>query len=368
MDASRNGTQLDALSRRSGELHVAEFWRDLRGAGRPPTEPSPSCEAHLWRFDEVIPQLWEAAHLVPVEEAERRAVIFKNPGLDGRIATTPTMYAAYSLYNPGEHAPVHRHTINAGRIGLSGTGGYTTVNGIKCMLARGDLVLTPSWCWHDHGNDGAEPNIWFDILDAPLSNLLSYRFFDFDYREEAPGPNVRIQTPKAVIAATSNPYGSGSVQIEGGIADKLPPGHTIFFDYRQSRATLEAMKHVGVDAFEGVTARLVNGQTGGPATQTMEIRLRLLPGGGETRPVRHSAGTVFLVMEGRGHTIVGDRRLDWRENDVFVVPNWTWCRHVNDDPSNDAVFYAMSDEPLIRNVGGWRREGLAADGSRVPLE
>ena len=92
-----------ALSARAERLHLAEFWNVLRG-GAVNQEPRPACAPHIWRYKEVIPQLHEAADLVPVEEAERRAVVFKNPALGGRIATTHTMYAAYSLYNPGERA------------------------------------------------------------------------------------------------------------------------------------------------------------------------------------------------------------------------------------------------------------------------
>src|SRR5690606_11637916 len=117
MATSQNGSKLEALKARSTELQLAEFWSEVR-AGRA-GEPKPTCSPFVWHFDEVVRQLWEAAELVPVEEAERRAVVFKNPGLGGRIATTPTMYAAYSLYKPGEHAPVHRHAINAARIGLA---------------------------------------------------------------------------------------------------------------------------------------------------------------------------------------------------------------------------------------------------------
>jgi gentisate 1,2-dioxygenase len=39
-------------------------------------------------------------------------------------------------------------------------------------MAPGDLVLTPSWTWHDHGSESAEPVIWMDGLDVPLIQSL----------------------------------------------------------------------------------------------------------------------------------------------------------------------------------------------------
>ena len=35
-------------------------------------------------------------------------------------------------------------------------------------METGDVVLTPGWCWHEHGHDGDEPAYWFDGLDVPL--------------------------------------------------------------------------------------------------------------------------------------------------------------------------------------------------------
>ena len=39
-------------------------------------------------------------------------------------------------------------------------------------------MLTPSWTWHDHGNESDEPMIWLDGLDLPLVNYLEATFFE----------------------------------------------------------------------------------------------------------------------------------------------------------------------------------------------
>lgn len=38
-------------------------------------------------------------------------------------------------------------------------------------MAAGDVVLTPNWCWHGHGNDGNVRGYWLDFLDVPLMQL-----------------------------------------------------------------------------------------------------------------------------------------------------------------------------------------------------
>ena len=55
---------------------------------------------------------------------------------------------------------------------LEGRDAYMSVDGHKCMMTPGDLVLAPSMAWHEHGNDGPEPVIWLDGLDAPLVRYL----------------------------------------------------------------------------------------------------------------------------------------------------------------------------------------------------
>ena len=49
------------------------------------------------------------------------------------------------------------------------------IEGERCEAASGDLILTPNGTWHDHGNGGATPVVWADILDFPLLDLLRRR-------------------------------------------------------------------------------------------------------------------------------------------------------------------------------------------------
>ena len=35
-------------------------------------------------------------------------------------------------------------------------------------MLRGDLILTPTGLWHEHGHDGSDLVIWLDVLDLPL--------------------------------------------------------------------------------------------------------------------------------------------------------------------------------------------------------
>ena len=98
--------------------------------------------------------LLEAARLVPIEQAERRVLVLRNPGLGGTYAITATLFAGLQVILPGEAAPSHHHTPAALRLVVEGRGAYTTVEGVKCAMEPGDLIITPPMRWHDHGHEG----------------------------------------------------------------------------------------------------------------------------------------------------------------------------------------------------------------------
>jgi gentisate 1,2-dioxygenase len=362
MQQSVNHQELAALSEEAKRLHLCEFWSEIRKLEV--SEPRQMGEPHVWRFKEVHPRLQHAAKIVPLEEAERRAVVFRNPGLGGRIATTPTHYAAYSLYNPGERAPAHRHTANAARIGLHGSGGYTTVDGVKFVIERGDMVLTPNWIWHDHGNAGDVQNVWFDVLDVPLMMHLNGLFFDFSYHEDSEGRrnSLPVQTPREIIDRNHNPFSAAGVHPYTVPASPWTgqPKH-YFYPYQNTRSAIDAIRSTSFDPFEGVAIRLTDPATGGPALPTMDFTVHLVPAGMQTLPQRRSSHSICLCLEGAGQTAIDGQILEWEADDVFCIPNWMWHHHIN-TCGTDVVLYTTTDEPIMRSMQAWRHQGRQANG------
>lgn len=87
------------------------------------------------------------------------------------------------LILPGETAPAHRHRAFALRFIIEGSNGFTAVEGQKIYMEEGDVILTPSWHWHDHGHEGDGPMIWMDGLDIPLYQHLPTHFAE-PYKEK----------------------------------------------------------------------------------------------------------------------------------------------------------------------------------------
>ena len=145
-------------------------------AGQMTAHPEPKMQAYLWKWDLFESIIEQSGEVVPVGN-ERRALQLFNPGLDGRWATTNSLVAAVQMLLPGETAPAHRHVPTAIRFIMEGAGAYTAVDGERIYMKPGDLVLTPSWTWHDHGNETDERVVWLDGLDIPLIQSLETMFF-----------------------------------------------------------------------------------------------------------------------------------------------------------------------------------------------
>ena len=368
-------TNVAELNKASNELFLLEFSKS-----RPAfelAEPPKTALPHVWRWTDYYPLLLKAAELMDVEQAFRRSFMFSNPGLYPKPFMTPTLDGSCSLYNPGESAPVHRHTPSASRFGLEGTGGFTTVDGEKCVIARGDLIMTPNGTWHDLGNDGEEQIIFLDIVNDPLVLALGGTFYDLDYWEVDPLSNAEkpvkksVQTVREPADHSHNLYSSGGLlsRFTSHGRDRDERSSPMFvYRYEQTRETLERLRSYDGSPYDGVILEYVNPVTGAPAMPAMSFYMQLLRPGEHTSAHRHTASTVYCVVEGKGVTEVDQSRLEWSRNDVFAVPGWTWHEHINASDRDDAVLYSVSDAAALHKLGLYREQERSSAGDIRAVE
>jgi gentisate 1,2-dioxygenase len=331
--------------------------------------------AHRWRWNEYsaflqrIGEIASHADVSPIEFADRQSILLTNPGLGGRLQVTNTMRCAISIYNPGDVAPAHIHSANASRTILSEKGGYTNVEGERCETRRGDLILTPNGTWHDHGNDSSTPVIWIDMLDWPLLEVLDLAWVDMDYRGAGAASNSKIQKTIYSDGHSARLYGNGGlkpafVSHQRGWGQKATP--MIHYRGADVRDALDAVRGEKGDPYEGIVMEFVNPITGQPVFTTMNYSAQLLRPGETTLAKRETCNTFAVVLEGQGYTEVGGQRFDWEPNDIVVIPNFLWRRHVNTG-KKDAVLYTVSDAALMKNIGQYRAQGKSADGNVIQL-
>jgi gentisate 1,2-dioxygenase len=320
-------------------------------------------------FLERIEAIAKCADVSPIEFADRQSILLTNPGLGGRLQVTTTMRTAISIYTPGDVAPAHIHSANASRTILSERGGYTNVEGERCEAVRGDLIITPNGTWHDHGNESDTSVIWIDMLDWPLMEVLDLAWVDMDYRGAGDAANAKIQRTVHADGYSGRLYGHGGlkptfVSHQRGWGHK--PDAMVHYRGADVREALDGLCREQGDLYEGIQLQFVNPATGGPVGTTMDYAAQLLRPGEETLPKRETASTFMVVMDGEGYTEVGGQRFTWQRNDIVVMPNFLWRRHVNTG-RKDAVIYTTSDAALMRNIGQYRAQGRAKEGGVVQL-
>ena len=313
-------------------------------------EPKPVSAPYKWDYDALVrPAMMKAGETLLGADAERRVLLLSNPGLPS-LGTTATLIAGMQLIKGGERADAHRHTQAALRIVVEGEGAMTSVDGERIAMSRGDVILTPSWSWHDHEKSGEGPMIWLDGLDVPLIGKLALTF-----SEEFPGGPVPRSRPDGF---SNGLFGHGFAPL---VAEAHAPLHArqLHFPYRDARNALWLLSQSSApDPVEGYALGYTNGVAGGHIMPTIGASLRRLPSGFEGRRSRKTDATIFFVIEGAGSTLADDVSIEWKTNDVFVVPNWTWHSHHS---KGGAVLFSFSDCALQQRIGLWREEREAAD-------
>lgn len=311
-------SDLDELYAAIDRLHLEGGWHRKAPALWP--QPRENFVPMLWRYADVKPILERAGDLVDHRMADRRNLTLRNAVEGNLYATVRTLVGAYQSIKPNEVAHAHRHTPNALRIIVEGRGTYTVVNGVRVEMRPGDILLTPSWCWHSHASDGPDDCFWIDVLDVPLVHLLEPMFFE-RHPQQLEQDVVRV--------------------------DEAP----IAFRWEATRAALE---HAAAPA-NGMAAREI--ELGAPALTTTAIHVQRMTAGFVSPRYRTTANAIFAVLEGRGTTRCGDTEMRWEKGDMIAMPAWRSYQHRVD---GDAYLVRVSDEPVMRALGLLRDEIVAA--------
>jgi gentisate 1,2-dioxygenase len=324
--------------------HLAPLWEVL-GALVPASPRSPAAPA-LWHYAALREHVLEAGRVITAAQAERRVLILENPAMPAQACITPSLYAGLQLILPGEVAPAHRHAQSALRLVLDGEGAYTTVDGERITMHRGDFIITPAWTWHDHGNLGDQPVVWLDGLDIPL-----VRLFDAGFRENA---EAAVQVPERAAGDSRARYGANLVPVDYQ-ARPSEPTRLVVYPYAATRASLHAIAGGPCDAHFGHKLRFVNPATGASPMPTIGAFAQALPAGFDGRRHRATDGTIYVCLEGEGEAVLDDRTLRFLPNDVFVVPSWHVVRFRT---ASGAELFSFSDRPAQQALGLWREERL----------
>jgi gentisate 1,2-dioxygenase len=305
-------------------LHLRGQWRFDEDVQRISKGAPPSGDPFLWKWTEIHSVLLEACDVMPDSLRQRRNVSFMNPGLRTPNATN-TIAAGIQLVTPGELAWGHRHTMGALRFGIEGDERlFTVVDGDVVPLAANDLVLTPSWSWHDHHNDMDRNGAWLDVLAVPLLMAIDQARF------QPLGEMAQPQNERNVNTA-------------------------LRYAWRDVEPVLRGYDSAAASSYDDVMLEYAN-PTGGPTLPTIGCSIQLLRGGFNGALHHHSSAAIYHVVEGEGVTVCGDVELHWSQHDSFVVPSWIPHRHRNASQRKDAILFSASDRPLLEALQLYRED------------
>jgi gentisate 1,2-dioxygenase len=286
----------------------------------------------LWPWNVMKPLIDDAAAMNSTDVIERRvlSLMHPNPNAPGYPFTITNLNAGFQILLPGEAARPHRHSMNALRFVLDGSGASTVVDGKPCPMFEGDLILTPGWTWHEHVHSGTVPIVWLDVLDAAL-----HRYLGTDAFEPGPVHDVPARTPDAAYA----------------FANLLPetPDPTLHSPvFRYPWATAEAALAAAPRGLDGARrVRYVNPATGGATMSLLDCTLLEIDAGRETAPFRTSSHAVCAVLEGSGQSTSGETTVAWGPKDVFTLPSGQWMTH---HANERARLFITTDREILRRL------------------
>lgn len=350
---------LDHLS----ERNVQPLWKVVDVLARPRNRFEPQ----IWKGDivEVSQDFEEGISRKDIDKTpfQTRALIPISPGHEGSLSST--IFLGIQSFPPGDQATSHRHPHFAPRFVLDGHEGLKSIVGGEAFPAHDyDLIITPSWEWHNHINEGNKSGTWLSILD--LSFQLEGLGLTEEEHREGDAHNY-VDKPDGYY---NNLYGSFRSLYEddertGSIApsdhtdrDPRPAPNTVPYRFAWEDCyeflTRYAEDDRGYDPYNGTCIEYVNPASGQPpVSPTLSLRLQLLSNE-ETESHSHNAVEAYYVIQGEGETQVDDSLFEWEEGDIFSVPPGT--RHAHESFDDETILFGMSDRPILSAFNLYREQ------------
>ena len=246
---------------------------------------------------------------------------------------------------PGERTRGHRNTRSETRLVCQAPPeAFFVCEHEAFPMERGDVVISPSWTFHDHWNQGSSPALWVDGYDNGYCGGVN-----LNERLPMDDPYQEIKKPAGYGAFTRGHARRPSAEAPY----PLPP---MRYPWGETQAALVALAEAGEhDPYEGVYLMLASPVDNGPTLPTMAWHVQLLSPGLKTLTHRHNSTTFYFAFEGAGSMDIEGDRLEWRQGDIFAVPAWKWHHHENGE-GGDSILFSIDDWPAMTKLGFYRKE------------
>jgi gentisate 1,2-dioxygenase len=251
--------------------------------------------------------------LVPTARGVRTGVYM------GRDGDRPTRIidALVHEVDPGVVSTIHRHSWDAVMLVVEGHG-WTEVNGVRYEYRPWDTVYLPAWAWHRQGNDGNKTARFMTFSTEPTMEVVGGAMI------EDAGQTPYAQLPEQGSAA--GPRG------DDPYARRLRRLDDYWKENRQGRIHVRYEDLTLLVNPKGTRSTFMLDAFLGHKTSGLTLAMNQMAPGKWQKKHRHGGEAWLYALEGRGHSVIDGKRVDWEEGDLVVVDHWAWHQHHNSDP------------------------------------
>ena len=346
---------LEALYQQFTAAQLIPLWTEI--GDLMPMQPTPRAVPHRWPWRTLLELAQQAGDLVPVGRGgERRAIALANPGLAGRPFASPTLWAAIQYLMPGEDAPEHRHSQNAFRFVVEGSGVWTVVSGDPVPMNRGDFLPQSGWSWHAHHNATDRPMAWIDGLDIPFQQATDTQFFQYGRDQIGDAERATPHRSRSEMLWGHAGLRPAAAVDERGGSPLLRYPWAVTDGALTDQLAMERAGYAATVESGHAAVRYVDPATGGDVLPTIRAEFHRVERGRETAARQDAGSSVFQVFDGSGSATVGETSWSVTRGDLFVVPSWVPWSIISDAGAGDSDsgaldLFRFSDAPILAALG-----------------
>ena len=313
-------------------------------------------ENELWppiviRKEQIDAEVERLASLPRPADGRRESLIvhpFADPTSPG---LAPGIQVKLCVLKPRETTRAFRHNATEVNFCIRGSG-RAIVAGRCIDFQLYDVWNHPSYAVYSHANQGDETQVRLTYSNVPLLQHMEVYVCDDDVPGEpaASEPAHESDPPRR-----KNPYGLISRGDDGGmlmpyemlINPELVQSKPLHFPWLQTKEELDKLEALGKEYVGRRLYMYYNPLTGrhNGITPNFFATMTIRPPKIVDRPHRHVSAAINYYFSGRGYSVVGGNRYEWKAGDLMLsAPGWAVHNHASyDEPVYELT---IQDQPL----------------------
>ena len=211
-------------------------------------------------------------------------------------------------------------------------------------MSRGDLILTPTGLWHEHGHDGKDPVVWLDVLDLPLVYYMEASYHINGDRQTVKNGNGDQQNVRSGVAPTR-------------MFERNSRAYPMLrYPWADTKAALESLAKDDPTQ-DCVQVTYINPETGGDAENILGFYALMLRPGQTLRLPARSPAQVFHLIEGHIEAQIVDKTFHMVEADTCCAPGYEAVTLKNLRTDQPSYVFIADESPLHRKLGVYENRG-----------